>query len=565
MSDNIHPTTANRFVDAYKPDALELEIFRYAMESVVDEIDVNITRTAFSPLIYEYKDYCTGFLTRDFKLLCQSPNSLPMFLADLGGPVKDSVSVVGEDQIEEGDILFSNFAAVCGQHLNNVVAAMPVFDSQGIAGYVAIRMHWIDVGGLVPGSTSWDARSILHEGFQLRGVRIVRRGRVVPELLATIQANTWQPEPVTGDLMAQIGACKLGAQRWRERLGGRWTSEERDVLAQVQFAASDRLVRGKVREFPDGEYCAECRTDDAGLPGSAPLLLKVKLIVDGDIMAVDLSGLPPQSEAPINTGVNGGAVSAMRCAFKSVLAPDHPADEGMFECLEVRIPAGTILSAVDNAPMGYWNATMPTMVDLFVKAVGERLPERVPAGHHGTVGIVAMRGRKPDGSWWTYLDTSNGGFGASADRDGYGPLKTICHGDNPCIPVELAEGRCPIRFHEHRLLREAGGRGLHRGGPGTLRTIEILQAGTVDLSFDRTIDPPWGLAGGEPGEPGGALLKRPGEDSWAAYRKISSLQLEPGTLIQIRNGGGGGWGHRELITRSIGAEVANQGAGRFER
>jgi len=36
MSDNIHPTTANRFVDAYKPDALELEIFRYAMESVVD-------------------------------------------------------------------------------------------------------------------------------------------------------------------------------------------------------------------------------------------------------------------------------------------------------------------------------------------------------------------------------------------------------------------------------------------------------------------------------------------------------------------------------------------------
>jgi len=54
------------------------------------------------------------------------------------------------------------------------------------------------------------------------------------------------------------------------------------------------------------------------------------------------------------------------------------------------------------------------------------------------------------------------------------------------------------------------------------------------------------------GEPGGALIKRPGEDSWAAYRKISSLQLEPGTLIQIRNGGGGGWGHRELITRSIG-------------
>ena len=35
-------------------DALELEIFRYAVESVVDELDINITRTAYSELVYEY-------------------------------------------------------------------------------------------------------------------------------------------------------------------------------------------------------------------------------------------------------------------------------------------------------------------------------------------------------------------------------------------------------------------------------------------------------------------------------------------------------------------------------
>jgi N-methylhydantoinase B len=98
------------------PDALELEIFRYALESVVDELDINITRTAHSPLVYEYKDYSVGLVTRDFRLLSQSKYNLPIFLADLGEPVRDAVGVIGIEHLEPGDIFITNFGPPTGSH-----------------------------------------------------------------------------------------------------------------------------------------------------------------------------------------------------------------------------------------------------------------------------------------------------------------------------------------------------------------------------------------------------------------------------------------------------------------
>jgi N-methylhydantoinase B/oxoprolinase/acetone carboxylase alpha subunit len=62
------------------------------------------------------------------------------------------------------------------------------------------------------------------------------------------------------------------------------------------------------------------------------------------------------------------------------------------------------------------------------------------------------------------------------------------------------------------------------------------------FSFDRTVDPPWGLAGGEAGRPGSALVREPGDEEWKSYNKVSNIPLPTGTLIKIVNGGGGGWG-----------------------
>jgi len=198
-------------------DVLDLELFRHIVGAVLDEIEVNLTRTAYSPLIYEYKDYTVGILDAEFGLMNQSRMSLPVFLSDIGEPVRDAVEIIGVDNLKQGDVLLTNYAAVQGQHINNVVAATPVFADSEVIAYIASRAHWADVGGIGPGSISWNAREIFQEGTQYRGLRVMQAGKLVPEVVATILANTRMEEYVRGDLMAQIGGCVLGCRRWNER------------------------------------------------------------------------------------------------------------------------------------------------------------------------------------------------------------------------------------------------------------------------------------------------------------------------------------------------------------
>ena len=53
--------------------------------------------------------------------------------------------------------------------------------------------------------------------------------------------------------------------------------------------------------------------------------------------------------------------------------------------------------------------------------------------------------------------------------------------------------------------------------------------------------PPWGIRGGTPGEPGGYLLKRPGEKKFTMMGGCH-IPVAIGAEAIVRTGGGGGWG-----------------------
>lgn len=537
-----------------KMDLLDLELYRYITGAVLDEIEVNLTRTAYSPLIYEYKDYCVGILSAEFGLMNQSQLTLPLFLADLGEPVRDAVDIIGVDDLAPGDVFITNYGAVQGQHINNVIAATPIFEHGEILAYITIRVHWSDVGGLQPGSISWYAREIFQEGVQYRGLRVIRAGKLVPEAVATILANTRLEEHVRGDLMAQLGGCILGCRRWEERIASRWEASEVKKLWRLQREYSAELARRRIRELPNGLYEAQCYLDNAGEPGTDPLPLKVKVLIDGARMVIDLTELPPQVPAPINSGANGGAMSAARLAYKSLVAPDYPADIGLFDPLEVKLVEGTLLTARKGAAMGRWNVPLATLPDLILRAIGERWPELVAAGTHGTMGAFWFSGRDDDGNWWNSIDTIPGGWGGSAHADGFGPLKTIVHGDNRDIPVEILEGRLPLRVLQYSFAQNSAGQGTHRGGFGVEKIIEVTDKVFFSTSMDRTVDPPWGLAGGEPGQPGNIEIRRPGDETWSEARTVSMVDLPKGSIVRIRSAGGGGWGPPENRKEAARAE-----------
>src|SRR5262249_7385645 len=127
-----------------KFDPIMLEVIRSLLIAIMDESEINLSRTAFSPIVYEVKDYCIGLLDKTGRTIAQSRGSVPTFMADLGDSVADGLDIYGADGIHPGDVLIMNYSDVCGQHLNNIVIYVPIHHEGALIGFVASRAHWTD-------------------------------------------------------------------------------------------------------------------------------------------------------------------------------------------------------------------------------------------------------------------------------------------------------------------------------------------------------------------------------------------------------------------------------------
>ena len=195
-------------------DPITLEVIRHGIISICDQIDANMTRTAFSPYIYEYKDYAVGFVGAAGELLAQSTGGMPVFVADsVGMAVRDGLEVYGRENLHKGDVIVCNHAAIQGQHLNNTVMYTPVFagpDGDELIGFFAVNCHWIDIGGSAIGSVSYSSTDIFMEGLQLRSIKLWSKGEPIEEVYRIIENNTRFPLELLGDIEAQLGGCLLG-------------------------------------------------------------------------------------------------------------------------------------------------------------------------------------------------------------------------------------------------------------------------------------------------------------------------------------------------------------------
>ena len=199
-------------------DPVTAEVVRHALAAIPDQLDVNIMRTAYSPLIYEYKDYAVGIVDADGRLISQCKGGIPLFVTNtLGTAVRDGLAVYGREAIAPGDVIVTNYVESQGQHLNNVVMYTPVHDADGVLlGFVAIVVHWVDIGGATQGSISNQNTTIFQEGLHLRTIKLIAKGERVEEIFRIIEHNTRTPEMLFGDIDAQIAGCMMG----REMLAG---------------------------------------------------------------------------------------------------------------------------------------------------------------------------------------------------------------------------------------------------------------------------------------------------------------------------------------------------------
>ncbi|MCC7041229.1 MAG: hydantoinase B/oxoprolinase family protein, partial [Burkholderiales bacterium] len=271
-------------------DPITIQIIKNDLVSIPNQIDRNITRTAFSQLIKEYKDYAVGIVDAGGQLISQSRGSLLIFAANaLGTAVRDGIALHGIANMRHGDVLISNHAETLGQHLNNVVMYTPIRSNDGegeIVAFFCILMHWIDVGGIMVGScTSTSTTEIFQEGIQFRSVRLLRGGVRDADMFRMIQYNTRFPEMLIGDVEAQVAGCLLGRDMVAQVVDKYGVGRFRSAIAAM-WAHARWLSEEAIRAAPVGEFAAHSFLDNDGVHLDRTVPIGVTVRLDGKRIAV---------------------------------------------------------------------------------------------------------------------------------------------------------------------------------------------------------------------------------------------------------------------------------------
>ena len=522
-------------------DPVTLEVIRNALPAVANEMAADLQRTSYNMMIYEVRDYCTALLNTKGELISQNVGGVSHFVADLGVIVVDGMKRYGKDGFKPGDVIITNHQAVAGQHLNNVVIYMPYFYKGELLMFAMVRAHWIDVGG---SSTGFGAGPTVadpwFEGLQLDQLKIYEEGKLNETLYRVLKDNIRFPESSLGDMKSQMAACRLAARRMDELFDkyGRDT-----ILAAIDriFDETERKCRNVVSQLADGVYEAHAALDDDGMLKGEPVPIKVKVTIASGQMTIDLSGCSKERKAAINSRTLAGA----RVAYKALTGPLDPVNEGSFRALDVIIPEGSIMMARFPAPMSGWSLIVPMVVDTIVKALSQAMRDRAPAGHHGLLGgAVVFFGIHPKTKRrFVVQSIEGGGWGGRPTEDGKSATVSVCQGDVRNGSIEGIELKCPVLVQSRGLRQDSCGPGKHRGGLGIDMRVRNLVEGRWNFEHARRLQcPPWGLWEGKPGEPGGYLLRLPGENDFKPMVG-AHIPVPLDAEAIVRTGGGGGWGN----------------------
>lgn len=520
-------------------DPVTTEIVRNGVLAVTEEMKTNLTRTAYNIIIYEALDFTVGIFTPKGETVSIGIG-LPMFIRGMAETVKAKIKHFGYEGIKPGDIYLTNDAYLTGSHLNHMTLTMPIFFDETLVGFSCCMAHWIDIGGTLGGMTT----DIYSEGLQLPILKYQSAGNVNSELEQIIKMNVRMPDRAMGDLRAQVTAVKTGEKRFSELIG-RYSKDA--VLQSIALIMdhAEAASRKQTLTIPDGTYEAESFMDDDGIEIGKRIPIRVKVIVEGDDMTIDLTQVSEQVRGFYNSGVTTGHACA-QVAFKCLTSPtDYPINDGCFRNLKSIVPMGKVVSAVRPAPMRWWMTFPMTVVDTVFKALEPAIPERVIAGHHADLLVVMFHGLNPRTNEFFIgnFGPLGGGWGAKLSEDGRNGVVCINDGDTHNSPNEQAEVKFPVLVESNSLIMNSGGPGKYRGGLGIERVVQARTDMVINTQIDRVHCKPWGLDGGGDAMGNSVALRLEGE--WKEdfpNAKVLTAQLEKGEAFRLRSGGGGGFG-----------------------
>jgi 5-oxoprolinase (ATP-hydrolysing) len=506
-------------------DPVMLEIFNNLFMSIAEQMGVRLQSTAQSVNIKERLDFSCALFDAGGNLIANAPH-IPVHLGSMGESIK-VVMAGNAGRMSPGDVYVLNDPYRGGTHLPDITVVTPVFDHAGdhILFYVASRGHHAEIGGITPGSMPANSTRVEEEGVLIDNWLLVSGGvlreRETLDLLRSAPYPSRNPGTNIADLRAQVAANEKGVEELLAMVDHFGLDVVTAYMEHVRRNAAE-AVRRVTSALHDGSYSYEL---DSGAR------IEVAVRVDDDARTAEIDFTGTSAQQPGNGNAPSSVVmAAVLYVFRTLVDDEIPLNSGCLEPVRVIIPPGSMLAPEYPAAVAAGNVEVSQAVTgALYAALG------VQAEGSGTMNNVTFGNDR-----YQYYETVASGAGAGDGFAGAAVVQTHMTNSRLTDP-EVLEWRYPVRLESYQIRGGSGGAGRWRGGDGGRRRIRFLEPMTVTTLASHRRVPPYGMAGGRPGDLGRHWIEH-ADGSVTAMTGCDSVPVAAGDVFVIETPGGGGYG-----------------------
>lgn len=523
----------------FQIDPADFNVITGAFKSVAQEMQDILLRSAYSSIVREAKDCSTCVMDASARTVAQA-EAIPIHMNSLAAVVPAIRAKYDLANLRPNDAFVTNNPYEYGQHLNDIIFILPVFQDDQLVAFTGTICHHLELGDAVAG-TNANATDLYQEGLILPTMRIdLDRDLNDGPVEQIIAANVRLPDIIIGDFHAQISA----AIRGRGLMGELIDRYGLPLIAACMSAVQDyseNMLRATIAKLPDGEYFGEDTLDGQFLGGPQPVI-RARVVIDGDSALIDMSHSDDQVSWPVNAPV-ASTHSAVLTVFGQLAGADVPTNDGIYRPIEIRTRKGSVLDPHHPAPVRGRMSSAYRTGTAVKRAMASAAPDMFSASGNDTTNTITMscRGEGPNGRLEMFAEIIMGGNGAGIHNDGAEVVAQMLSntGNTPVEAIEIDQRF--VRVRDYALIADSGGAGRQRGGLGVRRSYDILKDGVlISTNSDRHDSSPWGLAGGHDS----------GRTTFTLYRGNKAVRIPGASNIECGKGdrfvieicGGGGYG-----------------------
>ncbi|KUO75166.1 MAG: hypothetical protein APF81_16195 [Desulfosporosinus sp. BRH_c37] len=536
-------------------DQVTMQVVRYALEQIADEMGYTLVRTSRSTIIKEVMDITCAIFDAQGRTIAQAHHA-PMLLTGFEITMVELIKRFPPGTLKEGDVVISNDPYLGGQHIMDIQTMAPVFFGGDLVGYVGAIAHQSDMGGAAPGGVAGGLTEIYQEGLRLPMVMLYKNFQENHEVFQILESNIRVPDKTLGDIRAQAACNFVGVRRLQEvftKFGLEVVQQATNMLLDY----SEKRMRESIRNLPDGTYFGEDFLDDDGITDDA-IPIRVNVFKHDDVIDVNFDGTSPQVQGNINCPY-ATAMAAVYYTIIGVVDPHIPPNSGCYRPVNIKAELGTLVNPILPAGVAARTNTSQKVLEAMLKALSIALPEKVMAGSHAQMSTFAFSGNDPrhGGKRFVYTEVQGGGAGARPGKDAREAQDShLARFMNS--PIEAVELEYPVLAERYELIPDSCGAGKFRGSMGLRKDVRML---VDNVSFarygDRQKFAPHGFFGGLPGSKGAFYLNPDTpEETRLKSKALSKLKLND--VVSARLPGGGGYGNpKERDPEMIKQDVIN--------